>query len=1091
MSDARPPDPKEAPRRKARARRFWAWTGLLVVTVAFAGLILSLTGMTLSLPDWATTRLESRINQDFDSGQVSLGEVRLMVDRKGVPRVQLRDVGLFDARGVEMARLNRVRARFSLRDLARGKATMQTLRLSGAQITVRRKPDGNFDLSLGAATTPGATGDLASVLDGLDRTFSDPALAQLDQVTADQVTIALEDARSGRIWQVTDGEIKLDQSADSLDLTVSADVFNGTEELATTVIGFRTEKGSASASLTATFENAAAADIAAQSPALSFLSVLDAPISGALRTTLDASGELASLAGTLEIGAGAVQPDPGARPIDFDGARAYLEYDPSDDSLGFSQVIFSTGQARATAEGRAFLRDYRAGWPSTLVGQLALSDIELAPEDVFPEPMRFASGAVDFRMRLDPFEVDIGQVALVNGDQRFSAHGSVEAGRAGWGVALDVGLNEIPLERMLALWPVAVVPGTRRWLSQNIISGDISDVTAAFRLFPDAEPLVSLNYAFSGADVKFMRTLPPITGGAGYASLSGTSYTTVIEAGRIEAPNGGAIEVEGSVFQVPDVTRQPGRAEITLRTESSITAGLSLLDLPPFELMTKAGLATDLAEGRARLRSEISFDLLPVIQLPSVTYKVRGDLFDVTSDKLVPKHPISADRLALEASREGIEISGPGRFGKVPVNASWSQAFGPEAKKGSRVEGTVELSQTLLDEFGIGLPPGSVRGRGEARIAVDLARDTAPRFRLQSETQGVGLALAAVNWSKAPSRAGTIEISGRLGKNPSIDRVALDAPGLRASGVIDLTPAGGLDRAQFDRVRLAGWLDGPVTLRGRGPGRVPAVAVNGGSIDLRRATLGSSGQRGGGGPIALALDRLTISEGITLTRFRGDFQNSRGLDGKFTARVNGRTAIQGTVVPTRAGSAVRILSDDAGGAIAAAGILKNARGGAMDLALNPTGPEGTYLGRLLVRNTRIVEAPALTEMLAAISIVGLIDQMNSGGISLSEVEGEFKLTPNVLTLYRSSAVGPSIGVSLDGYVDLRRDRIDMQGVISPVYFLNGIGQLFSRRGEGLFGFNFRLTGAADDPDVKVNPLSILTPGMFREIFRRAPPAPSQ
>ena len=106
------------------------------------------------------------------------------------------------------------------------------------------------------------------------------------------------------------------------------------------------------------------------------------------------------------------------------------------------------------------------------------------------------------------------------------------------------------------------------------------------------------------------------------------------------------------------------------------------------------------------------------------------------------------------------------------------------------------------------------------------------------------------------------------------------------------------------------------------------------------------------------------------------------------------------------------------------------------------------------------------------------------------MSAEFRLGPEQLTLYRSSAVGPSLGISLDGLYDLKRDRLDMQGVVSPVYFLNGIGQVFSRRGEGLFGFNFRLRGDSQNPSVSVNPLSILTPGAFREIFRRAPPKPN-
>jgi len=80
-----------------------------------------------------------------------------------------------------------------------------------------------------------------------------------------------------------------------------------------------------------------------------------------------------------------------------------------------------------------------------------------------------------------------------------------------------------------------------------------------------------------------------------------------------------------------------------------------------------------------------------------------------------------------------------------------------------------------------------------------------------------------------------------------------------------------------------------------------------------------------------------------------------------------------------------------------------------------------------------------------------------------------------------------MGISADGIYDFGRKALDMRGVISPVYFLNGIGSIFTRRGEGLFGFNYRVVGQVSDPRVNVNPLSILTPGMFRRIFRAAPP----
>jgi hypothetical protein len=81
-----------------------------------------------------------------------------------------------------------------------------------------------------------------------------------------------------------------------------------------------------------------------------------------------------------------------------------------------------------------------------------------------------------------------------------------------------------------------------------------------------------------------------------------------------------------------------------------------------------------------------------------------------------------------------------------------------------------------------------------------------------------------------------------------------------------------------------------------------------------------------------------------------------------------------------------------------------------------------------------------------------------------------------------------MGISMDGYYFLTEGRMDMQGVVSPIYLLNQVGGILTRQGEGLVGFNYTLKGPASAPKVSVNPLSLLTPGMFREIFRRPPPA---
>ena len=129
----------------------------------------------------------------------------------------------------------------------------------------------------------------------------------------------------------------------------------------------------------------------------------------------------------------------------------------------------------------------------------------------------------------------------------------------------------------------------------------------------------------------------------------------------------------------------------------------------------------------------------------------------------------------------------------------------------------------------------------------------------------------------------------------------------------------------------------------------------------------------------------------------------------------------------------------------------------------------------------------MADLLDAISVVGLLDQLGGAGIRFETIDGRFRLNKRQIRLQQAAAVGPSMSISADGIFDLQSKQMDIRGVVSPVYFLNGIGSFLTRRGEGLFGFNYRMVGAAQDPSVRVNPLSILTPGAFRQIFRRAPP----
>ncbi len=1081
-------------RRRGRGPvRAGLWVLLsFVLVLALSGLgLLALTGKPIRLPVWAVAEAEARLNRALPLGEnvLSLGGVEVTVDRDWVPRLRLQDLRLGRGAGGALLRLPEVRVAFDPAGLLQGGLRPSSVVLSGAAIRLRRDARGRFDLDLGGGMAAQDLGSFAEMLDRIDAAFARPELSALTSVTAEALSLRLEDARAGRVWQVGDGRFALMRAEGALALDLGMTLEGGAERPARALLAIQTGAEDASARLRVTVEDVSARDLAAQAPVLRFLSVLDAPISGKLTAAFDPTGAIGEMEGELSLGAGALHPSPESLPVAFESARIAMGFDPTRERIELREVEVQSRSLRMTSSGQVLVPGLREGLPDTFIGQVAFSQVMVDPEGLFVEPVTFGQGALDWRLRLDPFRLEIGQLALLEEGRRIAAHGWAEAGPSGWRLSADLALDTIRHDRLLALWPVSAVPKTRAWLEENVQEGLLHDVKAALRLEPGQEPRFALGYGFADADVRFIKTLPPIRRGHGYATIEGNAYTMVLDQGELTPPKGGRIDMAGSVFSVLDILQKPAQAEIRLFTRSTLTAALSLLDEKPFNFLTKAGRPVELGEGRAEVEAVLRLPLVRKVRIEDVSYHVEGRLSDVSSEVLVPGKRLTAPALRLVAERSGMAISGKGLIGRVPFDVTWRQKFGPEARGRSRIEGTVRLSPAAVEEFALGLPDGMVSGEGTGRFTLDLAKGEAGRLALDSDLKGLALAVPEIGWRKGAGAGGSLNVAATLGQPPRVTALALEAPGLRLEGDVSLrAQGGGLDRARFTRLRAGDWLEAAVTLIGQGKGRPPAVEVSGGRIDLRNLPeRGGGAGRGGGSRIRAALDHVQVTGKIALQGLRGEFSTAGGFNGGFTARVNGGAAVRGTLVPMRGGTGIRITSDDAGGVLAATGIFSNARGGALDLQLVPLGAPGSYHGVARATDFRVRNAPVLAELLSAISVVGILEQLNGSGLVFSDGDAEFRLTPAGVEITRGAAVGASMGVSVAGTFDSRTDRLNLQGVISPIYMLNGIGAILTRKGEGLFGFNYHVGGTSGRPSVSVNPLSILTPGMFREIFRRPVP----
>jgi hypothetical protein len=205
-----------------------------------------------------------------------------------------------------------------------------------------------------------------------------------------------------------------------------------------------------------------------------------------------------------------------------------------------------------------------------------------------------------------------------------------------------------------------------------------------------------------------------------------------------------------------------------------------------------------------------------------------------------------------------------------------------------------------------------------------------------------------------------------------------------------------------------------------------------------------------------------------------------------------RSPFRVQIAPDRAGRRVTGSADDAGELLRDLDYVRSIQGGRLSVQAqyDDAQPGRPLSGSADIESFRVSNAPALARLLQAMTLYGLVETMRGPGLGFTRLVAPFRLTDDALELTDARAFSPSLGLTAKGRLDLDAQRVDMQGTIVPAYFFNSllgkiplVGKLFSpERGGGVFAASYTVRGRLEDPEVSVNPLAALTPGMLRGLF---------
>ncbi|MGB0661878.1 MAG: DUF3971 domain-containing protein [Mangrovicoccus sp.] len=1083
-------------------------------------------------------RLLERVTTRFvASGAVSaeIGDVYFSLRGTGTPVITASDLVLNLGQAEGRAHLDSAELLLSREALLRGRIAPRALRLSGVSMQLTREPDRDLQLDLGQGRVFRDLDTPGEIFLQLGELLARPEWAQLEAIGIEDVALDFDDPAKGRHWESRDGRITLTRDQDILRLAANFDL---PKDGALALVA-RADTQSGAGTATLRVQGLTSGDLLP--PLGPSGAVIDAPVTAVVQARLLPGGETGDLSGELRLGPGEIRPEQAGPSFALRRGLFGFSIGSAHDQAQIDRLILDSDFVSFSGDASLWPNLSDAG-AAGLVAQLRLKDLKFAPEFGFAEAVRFDHVTTDLRWDQAQQQLDIGNLAIIAGHTQLQGQGglsyagldpreaTLDAAQEGppqkrplpkgMQAHLDLQISQLAAPGGLNYWPLAVGPKTRNYLAKNLKSGTVRDLALSWRVGRFGRPAIALSTGFEKAELRITKDLPHLRQANGRVSVQEDRLVVTVDQAQLQPDEQAPIKLGPATVRIDQLKTPGGTVQVQGQLRAEASSLLYLLAKPPFRPVEaeplkprsqdvsgqlRASLALQIprqasppwrrAEGAWPLKAPLPPETEP--SPPKLSFQALAALRDVENASLVKGHQLAARQLRVVASDQAVTISGPLTVDGHPITARWHKPLG-QAGQGedgqSQLQVSGPLTQALAANFGVPLSAQEMSGQGQFSAELALSSAAPPQLDLTGDLAGVRFRLPAVQWWKSPDAPGSLRLSGQLGAAPEFDLLELRSAGLSAKGRLSLADGGKLSELRFDRLQIGSWLDAPVVLRPAASSSAAAnklvnISLPGGKVDLRGLSRksGTGGGRSPLGTMVLRLDRLILDDSLQLTSLKGQLNGQRKMAGRLSALINGGPAAELELSPAQNGTAIQMRAADGGAVLRAAQILPNLRGGALNLSLIPRPGDGSYRGQLRLRNTALRDAPFVTEVISALSIVGLMEQASGQGIQFGQVDAEFLLTPQALTISKASATGPSLGVSIDGSVNLRQKSLDLQGVVSPIYFLNRIGEGMTRRGEGLFGVTFTVQGGFDAPRVGANPLSLLAPGGLREIFRRAAP----
>lgn len=697
-----------------------------------------------------------------------------------------------------------------------------------------------------------------------------------------------------------------------------------------------------------------------------------------------------------------------------------------------------------------------------------------------------------------------GEVRLTNGQAQLAPYGASAptlafsfSGRYDhhWQGLLSVKVDKVQARDLPLIWPPQLLPATRQWIATHITAGSAQNADFTFNLAAQGDlshlqiKNIQGGFQINGLSVVWLEGAPPLT------DMNGQFSMRTADTGIITATSGdvAGIRVENGSLALTGLTAENQAGLLKMSLAGPVQTILPVLAAPPLNLLGHVPAEVEKATGNAQANLMVHIPFEDNLTESDITLQMQAVLTDLRVPTPLAGVAYTKGRMVIISNGHQLSATAQADFGGLPANLTMKQDLS-SPNGDTQLTMTGEAGPLLWQALGFNTPYTTLQGNAPFTFTVSGPTDSEQQAALTLNLTPTRLLLPALGWSKSPGQPAKLEASLSLRGQQlvALQSVEIQAPHLTILG------RGTGNRFSLEQVKIGRSQMSGTLIRPSKPGTAWILRISGATLDLRLKALTSSNLPTNTpndafatkfpwqadltfaavytapppAPSLLAVNLQAAGNGSTLTTATASAQ---GVSAVVTPQPDGqhRLFLQG---------------DDAGKLLDILGVYSGIRGGTLNLsAIYGNGP---VQGVLKLDDIRLLHAPGFVKILQAATLYGIAEAASGPGLLLNHTVIPFTLNQTLLTLHGADSYSEALGFTADGTINISHNTCDLETTIIPAYALNSflgkiplIGHLFTaEKGGGLFAMRAHVQGPLNDPDVSVNPLSVLTPGFLRGIF---------